>query len=385
MSHTENLLDLTASFVYASSPTPFGIYDALPSFQTEADGMVRLIYSQFGGNVLDVEITNRDVYTCLEQSVLEYSAIINSYQARSVLANIIGSATGSLQGQQNKNPRMDLSLAKRKADAFSSEALVGGTRTLHSASINARIGVQKYDLNVLLSASGEVPPGSGKAELREVFHFSNTAAYRFFDTTSAVNYLHNQFNFESFTPETVFYLLPVWEDMLRAQQLEQSHRIRRSNYSYNIVNNVLTIYPVPTSDTKLYFTYYINGDDVYDSNDPFTNGVSNLSNVPFGNINYAQINSLGKQWIRRYALALSKEVLGQVRSKIASVPIPNGTLQLNGPALISESQMEKETLRMELKEFLELTTHERLAQQQMEQAENLKKVLQAVPWGIFVG
>ena len=90
------LLDLTASFVHVSSPTPFGIYDSEAGFQTDANGMVRLAYSTFGGNILQVEVTNKDVYSSLEQAMLEYSTIVNSYHAKSILANVIGGQTGSL-------------------------------------------------------------------------------------------------------------------------------------------------------------------------------------------------------------------------------------------------------------------------------------------------
>jgi len=380
-------LDLTASFANVNTPTPFGIYDSVTSFQQTADGMVRLVYATFGGHVLAVEMTNKDVYSSLEQALLEYSAIVNSYHAKSVLANVLGGSTGSLSGDQNKLPRMDLALAKRMADGYSSEALVGGSRPLYSSSVDLTAGQQHYDLKVLLSSSGLVIPPTQKAEIREIMHFSPTAAYRFFDTTSAINYLHNQFSFESFTPETVFYLLPIWEDVLRAQQLEQSHRIRRSNYSYNLVNNMLTIFPVPTMNTKLWFTYYLagSGDSAFDSSDPFTSGISNLSNMPFGNIDFSKINSMGKQWIIRYALAMAKEILGQIRGKVSTVPIPNGDLTLNGPSLIAEAQLEKDNLRNELKGWLEAMTYEKLALEETNQADNLMRQLAKVPLGIYVG
>jgi hypothetical protein len=379
-------LDLTASFSDVITPTPFGIYDSNLTFQQTANGMVRLVYATFGGHVLAVEMTNKDVYSSLEQAMLEYSAIVNSYHAKSVLANAFGAATGSLTGHENQIPRMDLALAKRRAQGYSSEAGVGGTRTLYSGSVNLVNGQQHYDLTAVLSASGDVTDGS-RAEIREIMHYSPTSAYRFFDTTSAINYLHNEFSFESFTPETVFYLLPIWEDVLRAQQMEQSARIRRSNYSYNVVNNVLTLFPVPTTEMKLWFTYYIQGaqDDVFDASDPFTNGISNLSNLPFDNIDFDKINSMGKQWIVRYSLAMSKEILGQIRGKVGTVPIPNGDLTLNGPSLISEAQMEKENLRNELKSWLESMTYDKLAEQQANEADNLKKQLSMVPLGIFVG
>ena len=148
----------------------------------------------------------------------------------------------------------------------------------------------------------------------------------------------------------------------------------------------MTLFPVPTIDTTLHFTYHlIDNGSAFDSDDPFTNGIANLSNVPFGNINYTTINSMGRQWIRRYALALSKEILGQVRSKVSDIPIPNGNLTLNGPALVNEAQLEKDNLRIELKEWLESMTYDKLAEQETNQAENLMRQLAKVPLGIYVG
>jgi hypothetical protein len=283
MSDYNNItLDLTAAFKDVLQPTPFGTYDADTNFQFTADGLVRQVYRRLGGDILQIELTNKDVYAGLEQATLEYSAIVNTYQAKSVLANVIGFNTGSLSGSQNQNPRMDLGLAKRVADGYSSEAQAGGSRTLYSASITLNQGQQYYDLKTILSTSGIIPDGQ-KAEIRDIFHFDPVAAYRFFDTTSAINYLNNQFQFESFTPETIFYMLPVWEDMLRAQQLEVNQKVRRSNYSYGLVGNILSVYPTPACDGfPLFFTYYLIGaSDGYDETDPFTTGVSNLSNVPF--------------------------------------------------------------------------------------------------------
>jgi hypothetical protein len=387
MAHYDSYLDLTASIANVIAPTPFAIYDTDTQFQADANGLVKLVNTKLGGNILNVELKNQDVYACLEEASLEYSATVNSYQAKSVLADLIGSSTGSLSGGEQKNPRPGLNFAKRRADAYSSEAMVGGNRALHSGSIDTVIGQQHYDLQVLFSSSGRILDGE-RVEIRDIFHFSPTASYRFFDTTSAVNYLNNEFSFESFSPETVFYLLPIWEDVLRAQQLEQSHRVRRSNYSYNVINNVLSIYPVPTTTRKVHMTFFKSSatDDVFDSSDdPFVNGVSGINNVPFGNISYTRINSIGRNWIRRFTLSLSKELLGQIRSKVQSVPIPNGDLQLNGQDLISSAREEQNILRQELKELFDSMTYDNLARKEAEQAENLRSQLNKVPLGIFVG
>jgi hypothetical protein len=382
-------LNLTATFSATAAPrTPFGTYDSDVDFVTDADGLVRLVYRRLGGDILQLEITNYDVYAGFEQAMLEYSSIVNSYHAKSVLTNIIGFPTGTLSGFQNQVPRMDLEFAKRKAEGYSSEALVGGTRPLMSASITTAMGQQHYDLTSMLSSSGLID-STQRAEIRQIFHFDPSAAYRFFDTSSAVNYLNNQFQFESFTPETIFYMLPIWEDVLRGQQLELNQRVRRSNYSYGIVNNVLSLYPSPTRATRVHFTYYLIGSSgsagAFNPNDPTTNGVSNLSNVPFGNLNYSQINSIGKMWVKKMALCFAKETLGQVRSKVSTIPIPNGDLTLNGPALVQEAQIEIENLRSELKEWLDSLTYQKLTQQQMEEADALTRILGKVPTAIFVG
>ena len=378
-------LDLTASFTDLSGNLPFGTFSTDSLFQSDADSLVKLTNTKLGGGVLNVELTNLDVYTSFEESALEWNSVVNSYHAKSILADVIGAATGSMSGSENKVARLNLALAKRKAAAYSSEALVGGIKQLHSASIDLVVNKQHYDLKTLMSSSGLVT-GSQRAEIKEIFHFSPTAAYRFFDTTSAINYLHNQFSFESFTPETIFYLLPVWEDQLRAQMLETSHTIRRSNYSYNLVNNVLSIFPPPDAAVKLYFTYYHTIDDPFsDANDPMVVGISNLSNVPFGTISYSKINSMGRQWIRRMAFVLAKEILGLIRGKVGNVPIPNGELVLNADTLISQAREEQANLREELKAMFEATTYQELARQEAEAAENMRRQAALVPLGIFVG
>ena len=379
-----DFLDITASFADISNPLAFGTFSSDSAFQTDCDGMIKYTHVMLGGNVLQVELKNLDIYQSLENASLEYSALVNSYQAKSTMADILGGSTGSLAGQQNKLARLNIALAKRKSQAYSSELGIGGTKTLYSGSIDLASGQQAYDLKVLMSASGLVASGS-RAEIKEIFHFSPTATYRFFDTTSAINYLHNEFKFESFTPETVFYLLPVWEDVLRGQQLHTSHNIRRSNYSYDITNNVLRVFPTPTKSTKLFFTYYLNDETLWDPSDPWTNGIANLSNVPFGDISYSRINSIGRQWIRKMCFSLAKEILGLNRSKVGNVPIPNGEMLLNGSDLLIQAREEQTILREDLKALLEETTYQALAQKEMEQAEALKNQLAKIPMGIWVG
>jgi hypothetical protein len=229
-------------------------------------------------------------------------------------------------------------------------------------------------------------------QINEVFHFSPQAAYRFFDTTSAINYLNNEFSFESFTPETIFYVLPVFEDILRAGQLDISNRVRRSNYSYKVIGRNIRIYPMPTQETasKLFIRVKFFSDPL---NPPYQDdtirGVSNLSDIPFGNLEYTNINSIGRQWIRQYSLALCKELLGLIRSKFSTIPIPGSDLTLNGADLLSSGKEEKTNLRTQLKEMLETMTYDKLQETAASRAEMVNKQLKYVPmangWAIFMG
>ena len=195
--------------------------------------------------------------------------------------------------------------------------------------------------------------------------------------------------FESFTPETIFYVLPVFEDILRAGQMDISNRVRKSNYSYRIIGEDIRIYPMPTSTTgssamKLWIRVSF-APDPYDPDikDDMIYGVSNLSNVPFGRMKYNKTNSVGRQWIRQFCLALCKELLGAVRSKFATVPIPSGDLQLNGADLISQGREDQTRLRDQLVELLDSLTYSKLLESGATDAENIMRTLKhiAMPLG----
>jgi len=378
-----------ASFANTLSPTPFGFFDSDTQFQSEADSMVTFVKRKLGDDILSVELTSKQIWACFEEAFCEYGAIVNQYQAKSQLSNLIGSSTGSLEGMEQKYPRETLEFALKLAEPYGSTAGVGGSYNTTSGSIQLSQGKQDYDLYSELVDGTGVPifssslnPSRGKLRIFEVMHFNPQAAYRFFDTTSAINYLNNEFSFESFTPETVFYVLPVFEDVLRGGQMSMSNKVRRSNYSYLIVGTKIRIYPMPVSDIppRLWFRIGFPQDPLApDIPDSSIYGVSNLSNIPFGNFKYSQINSIGRQWTRQYTLALSKELLGLVRSKFGSIPIPGSELQLNGSDLVNNGRDEKEKLITQLKEMLDTLTYDKLLESQATEVENIKKVLQAVP------
>ena len=377
------------TFSNTLNPTPFGVFDSDSQFISEADKMVTFVKRKLGDDILSVELTKKQIWSCFEESVFEYSKFINEYQAKSQLGNMLGNATGSNddsgpKGAENKFPKETLEFLTRKAEPYSAHAGLGGSWNTYSGSIQLKKGKQDYNIYTTLSNSAggvfENMSPKGKIRIFDVYHYSPQAAYRFFDTTSAINYLNNEFSFESFTPETVFYVLPVYEDILRAQQMDVSNRVRRSNYSYQITGQNIRIFPKPTASGSLWINYGKPMDPLTGSfQDDSIHGISGLNNIPYDNLKYSTINSMGRQWIRQYTIALSKEILGLVRSKFGSVPIPNGDLQLNGSDLLSQAQTEKSDLKTQLKEMLESLTYDKLIESQATEAENMQRLLKTVP------
>ncbi len=380
-----------ATFTQTLNPTPFGFFDEESKFQTEADAMVTFVKRKLGDDILSVELTKKQIWSCFEEAFLEYGSIVNQYQAKSQLANLLGAPTGSiLSGSEQLFPRENFEFMLRRAEPYSMEAGLGGSYNTVSGSIQLVQNQQDYDIyaslkddsgNLIFSSSANTP--RTRLKIMEVFHFSPHAAYRFFDTNSAINYLNNEFSFESFTPETVFYVLPVFEDILRGGMLNMSSKVRRSNYSYKIMGTQIRVFPQPTRDDpkKLWIRVGFNPDPMNPGaySDGTLHGVSNLSNVPYGNLQYDRINSMGRQWTRQFCVALCKELLGQIRSKFGSIPIPGGDLQLNGGDLLGQGKEEQDALKTELKEMLETLTYSAMLEDEANASDNLMRILKNIP------
>ena len=385
---------IMSTFAQTTSPTPFGFFDDDAEFQAEADALVTFVKRKLGDDIISVELTKKQIWACFEESLTEFGSMVNRYQTKSQLATLIGQPSGSFAtgsaGQAGKLPRESLEFLKRQAEPYALEAGVGGSYDTVLCHFELTASQQDYNLYTeLLDADNNVYyntlTGSQRTKLKivEVMHFSPAAGYRFFDTSSAINYLNNEFSFESYTPETIFYVLPVFEDILRAGMMDISQRVRRSSYSYSIQGSNLRVFPQPTGATpKNLYVRVMPVPDVYNAtsyDDDSVFGVTNLSNVPFGNIQYKSINSIGRQWVRQYSLAAAKELLGLIRSKFSSIPMPGATVELNGDSLISQAKEDKTRLLDELNELLDSLTYDKLALQEADKAENLIRQLKTVP------
>ena len=384
-----------STFAFTRNPTPFGFFDTDSAFQTEANGIITFVKRKLGDDILSVELTKKQMWGCFEEATLEYGRIINEADAKSQISNVLGMSTGSGDTMTADGaglfPRQSLEYLLRMAEPYASNAAVGGSYNALSGSIALVKKQQDYNIydtlmttpggSTLIVSSSKNSPRT-KLKINEVYHFSPQAAYRFFDTTSAINYLNNEFSFESFTPETVFYVLPVFEDVLRAGQMNISNRVRKSNYSYKIIGENIRIFPMPTKDDPQYLWLNVSftPDPLNpDIKDDSIYGVSGLSNVPYGRLSYASINSVGRQWIRQFTAALCETLLGQVRSKFSTVPIPSGDLQLNGSDLISRGREDQGRLRDQLVELLDGLTYSKILENQAADADNIQNALKKIP------
>ena len=380
------------TFLSTINPTPFGFFDSDSTFQSEADSMVLFVKRKLGDDVLSVELTKKEIWTCFEESCCEYSRLIHEMKITSDLTNVLGMPTGSAD-LTNRYAKRTIEHLLRMAEPYASEAYVGGSYDATLGYVDLVGGQQDYNIysdlkdnNTDLGIYSSMTSGSkGKLKIVEIFHFEPLAAQTFLlNASNITNFMATNFNYESYVNSTVFYVLPVFEDILRRGMLETAFRVRRSNYSYEVLGGNLKIYPVPASNLqigRLYIkvmkpqnplnpTAYAD-DSIY--------GVSGPNNMPFGNIQFSTVNQPGRQWIRQYTLALSKELLGLIRSKFSSIPIPNAALTLNGSELISQAREDKDKLITQMKEFLANLTHQKLLEADALAAENLQKQLKYIP------
>lgn len=384
------------SFNQTLRPTAYGFFDADAAFQSEADSIVTFVKRKLGDDVLSVELTKKEIWTCLEEACLEYARQIQELKIVSELANVLGQATGSTD-LTNTYPHRTLDYLLRLADAYATAAGVGGDYDAVLGFINLRDGVQDYDIYDELYDStltttkvvNTLPTGSvGKFRIVEVFHFEPLAAQSFLlNASNITNFLATNFNYESYVNSTVFYVLPVFEDVLRRGMMKEAFRVRRSNYSYQILGSKLRIFPIPTttsglgiSGTRLYIKVMppvsvlnpsFQDDSIY--------GISGPENVPFSILPFSTITQPGRQWIRQYTLALAKELLGITRSKFDVIPIPNADLKLDGQQLKTEAREDKDKLTTTLKEFLDKLTNQALVEAQAAIAEAINKQLKYAP------
>tara|TARA_R110002020_G_scaffold405038_3_gene615093 strand:- start:14628 stop:15938 length:1311 start_codon:yes stop_codon:yes gene_type:complete len=419
------VLKSTGSYnLVTTASVPFGVYltGALSSSQwtSGAVAQVALTYKMLGGDVLDIELTENNIYTSYEMATLEYCTIINNHQAKNVLSDYLGSTTGtfdhegtlqagelssSLSGTHVslKFPKFSFEYSRRVAEGLAGEAGFGDDARIYSASIDLVGNQQDYDLQKIVqdasvdgtSTFGAAFTGSinnRRIAIRRVYYQSPGAMWRFYGYYGGLNVVGNMYTYGQYSDESTFEVVPAWQNKLQAMAFETSLYTRASHYAYEIFDNRIRIYPPPSSPggmtpRKMWFDFTV-------PTDPWTeestrksgvDGINNYNTLPFANIPYENINSMGKQWIRKYALAISKGMLAQIRGKFGAIPIPGESVTLNSAELTTQAEAEQTALKTELVELLDTLTYEALMESDANLTENSNRIQVNVPMGIYRG
>ncbi|MDB4346027.1 hypothetical protein OAA41_00520 [bacterium] len=385
----QNVLIWPGSSSFFSGDTPFGLYDSDTHFQQDAEKVAIWCAKRMGYPINDIELQATNFFACFEEAVSEYGSQLNTYNIRDNMMNLYGAQTGSNLTGKKVSPNLGGLI--ELTEEYGVEAGSGGNVTYYTGSISISKNKQIYDLTDSSAISLEAgTPGTDAIEIKKLFHQAPPAIVKYFDpmvgTGLGSQQMMETFGFGGMSPGVSFMMMPLYADMLRLQAIEFNDQIRRSAYSFEVSNNRIKFFPIPTGEnfTKVYFEYILKSDR---SNPLKSNigSISDFSNVPYNNVIYKNVNDVGKQWIRKYALALAKEMLGFIRGKYSSIPIPNAEVTLNGSDLLSAGQTEKEALITELKDTLD--TMSRQAQLERKQAESdaLLQQMNKIPLKIYIG
>jgi len=383
----------------AKGDTPYSIYDNDNSFISESVDVAKFVSRKLGHPVMQLEFNSSSIYACFEEATSDYSQYINNYNVKNWLWDEYGNTdrvsgsgfssngddtmgTGSIE-PTHPNMGMAFFLSEQYGEAVN----VGGSTTMYSGSITLSGSQQVYNLE----SEASLEKTGDRLEIQKVFNHGPAAITRFYDPFAGsfdTQHMLDEMGMGNVSPSVSFIMRPLHQDISRANAIETNDKIRKSAYTFELVNNKLRIFPIPESQDagdKVYFHYYLRSERSDTTKSHTTSKVTDPSNIPYKFITYSEINAAGRQWIRRYTLALAKELLGIIRSKYASMPLPNGEVSLDGEGLKAEGREEKVNLLEELKEFLESVSLSERARQESEQAESQQQVLNKAPLGIYIG
>ena len=409
MDYSTNKPIWPGSSSFTTGSTPFGFFDTDSMFQKHADSFAKYAAQHIGYPIMDIELLDINFYTAFEAAVMEYSNQVNQVNIVNNLMNTLGIQTGSgfmsgssFTGQQIGN---SFGYISKLSKAYGTEADSGGTAKWYKAKVDMIPGQQTYSIRTAVSKSvGINLTNTSSIEIKRVLHNPPPAIVRYFDpfvgTGLGSQHLLDSFGFGGMSPSISFMMMPIHADLLRLQSIEFNDQIRKSHYTFEVHGDDIKFWPVPTSGTgsasstifygSVWFEFLFeedkNNDALLFGNTALIKGaVSDASNIPYTYQTYSSINDMGRAWIIKYGSALAKEMLGFVRGKYSSIPIPNSEITLNGSELISQGQTEKGELITQLREFLDKMTKEQMLTRQNTEATQMNEILAKVPLKIYVG
>jgi len=367
---------------FETGSTPFGFYDEDSEFQHDVDRFTSWAARRLGYPIMEVELQDLNFYAAFEEAITLYGNEVHVYKLRDDYLSLEGSPTGSFDNRSIISSNTNAIF--RMSRQYGVEAGSGGNVTWHKGNINVKKNQQNYDLNAW-AVENDI---EGGIEIKRIFHQGPPALMRYFDPHGGTGFgyqgMMSNFGWGSYSPAINFLLMPLSFDIQRIQAIELNDQIRRSTVSFELINNVLKLFPIPQYEFKLWFEYVKMSEKELNSISTRQDNISSILNVPYKNPNYSSINAIGRKWIFDYGLALAKEMLGYIRGKYSTIPIPNQETTLNHSDLISAAEKEKEALLRYLREFLETTSREKLLERRSKESEYKHTEINRVPLPIWI-
>ena len=376
------IYDGSANVANVSGSTPFGLYDAEDVYCTASANTADWCARRMGYPITDIELQDTQFYACFEEAVTEYGAQVNRFNIRENLLSAKGNSTASNFTHKSITPNLGrlIGLSKQYGSEVGSGGLVDWKTGYITTTSGSDGWEQEYDLDAQAVFSQST--SGTNIEIKRVFHQKAPAQARHYDPQFGSQLALNSFGWGGTMAGISYLAMPLYDDLLKIQQVEFDDTIRKSMYSFELINNKLRVHPTPTYEFKLYFQYIET--DARDTLATET-AVSDFSNMGYNNMTYELINDPGKQWIRKYTLSLVKQVLGSVRSKYSSIPIPGAETTLDGDTLRSEGAAEAEALLAQLREDLEAASRRNLMEKEQEITDFQQGMLNKAPLNIYVG
>jgi len=371
--------------------TPFGFYDNDYQFQQDADRVAKFCALRLGYPIENVELQDTNFYTAFEQAVTVYGNELFAYKQREDYLSIEGSENsydGTTANFDTTLVTPNMGPIIKLSEQYASEAGVGGNVTWYSGSIALTSSVQDYDLDVWATSQGI---SGSDVEIKKVFFEPNPASFDFYGglgyTGTAIAMFGESAGLTAYGGNQ-FLMMPLSFDLQAIQQLEMYRDVLFSNYSFQLINNKLRIFPIPDSGEsggRIWFQYILKSERFENSVESGDKLVANISQYPYRNIEYKTVNSVGRSWVFEYTLALAKEMLGYVRGKYSQIPIPGAEVSLNQGDLISAATAEKDALITRLREYFDGTSRQSLLERRNAESDARQNELDKVPMTIFIG
>tara|TARA_R110001632_G_scaffold44182_2_gene112338 strand:+ start:443 stop:1615 length:1173 start_codon:yes stop_codon:yes gene_type:complete len=373
--------------VTPGNPTPFGFYDTDFDFKTDADKVARFCAQRLGYPIQNVELQDINFWTAFEEAVTIYGNELYAYKIRENYLSLEGGDSTIELNESIITP--NLGNVIRLSEQYGTEAGVGGNVNWYSGSVVLTGSVQDYDLGQWALDNGIT---DSDLEVKRVFYEPAPAIDRFYDPyggtgTGNIGVI-DSFGWGGYSPAMNFLMMPLNFDLARMQSIEMSETIRRSNYTFELINNQLRTFPKPghgDTGSRLWFQYLLKSERLANSIGGGPGTISNVSNVPYLNPSYDEINSVGRSWIFEMTLAIAKEMLAYVRNKYTNIPIPGSDVTLNGTSLLAGGEKDKDALIEKLRTYFDETSRRALLERRANESQFRNEELGYVPMTIFIG